>query len=80
VRYDPVLRIVHIEAQPKDPCSTESVGGAFATEYTHNVAHRMGRVTGLRNTSSKYRIDLSALRPTNERLCHQSKGGPFDQT
>ena len=27
VRYDPVLRIVHVEAQPKDSCSTARVGG-----------------------------------------------------
>ena len=27
VRYDPVLRIVHVEAQPKDACSTGCVGG-----------------------------------------------------
>ena len=27
VRYDPVLRVVHVEAQPKDSCSTARVGG-----------------------------------------------------
>jgi hypothetical protein len=34
VKYDPVLRIVHVEAQPKDSCSTARVGGAMATLST----------------------------------------------
>ena len=27
VRYDPALRTVHVEAQPKDSCRTARVGG-----------------------------------------------------